>query len=167
MNRNTHNLFYSNPEVQQLIQYGYMANPALVKPGSRGATLAEMIEYYLGGDKKVSVMVSDETYIADAEDPLGNADESSNYLVPDGKILFVYDLSSMGGGVYDFVYTPAIQNKTSLLDARPGPFLRMEDLTAPGSFGGLEFPTIKLLGGYNGMPRIKRQNDLIQMSVIF
>lgn len=161
MNRNTASWFYTNPEVQQLIQYGYMANPELQHRGDRGATMEGMIEYYLGGDIKLGVYVDDSTYISDANDPLGNAAGSVNYFIPDGQVLFVFDLNSYGGSVVDFAYTPAIQNNGGgFLDARPGLFMVMEDLTQAGTFGGYENPSIKILCGFNGMPRIKRPNDL-------
>lgn len=160
MNRNTHSWFYSNPQVQQLIQYGYMANPNLVHQADRGATMEGMIEYYLGGDIKVGVYVDDSTYQADANDPLGNAANSINYFIPDGYLVFVFDLQSYGGSVVDFVYTPAIQNGGSFLEARPGMFMVMEDLTQAGTYGGYENPSIKFLAGFNGLPRVKRPNDL-------
>lgn len=160
MNRNTHSWMYQNPQVQQLIQYGYMANPNLVKHESRGATMEEMIEYFLGGDIKIGVYVDDSTYVADATDPLGNAAGSINYFIPDGYIVFVFDLDTYGGPTVDFVYTPAIQNGTSFLEARPGMFMVMEDLTQAGTYGGYENPSIKLLAGFNGLPRIIRPSDL-------
>lgn len=160
MNRNTHSWFYSNPQVQQLIQYGYMANPGLVSPSDRGATMEGMIEYFLGGDIKIGVYVDDSTYVADASDPVGNAAGSINYFIPDGYVVFVFDLDTYGGPTVDFVYTPAIQNGGSFLEARPGLFMVMEDLTQAGSFGGYENPSIKLLCGFNGMPRVIRPNDL-------
>lgn len=166
MNRRTHLWFYTNPEVQQLIQYGYMANSNLVARNDRGVTMESMIEYFLGGDMNIGVKVDDSTYMADANDPLGFADESINYLIPDGYVFFEFDLSSMGGNVADFVYTPAIQNGGSFLDARPGLFMVMEDLTQAGSYGGYENPSMKLLCGFNGMPRIKRPNDLIVFNAL-
>lgn len=166
MNRNTHSWFYSNPQVQQLIQYGYMANQNIVDRASRGATMEAMIEYFLGGDIKVGVYVDDSTYVADANDPLGNAANSTNYFIPDGYLLFVFDLAAYGGQTVDFVYTPAIQNGGSFLDARPGMFMVMEDLTQAGTFGGYENPSIKMLAGFNGMPRIIRPNDLFIFKAI-
>lgn len=166
MNRNTHSWFYSNPQVQQLIQYGYMANPGLVSPSSRGATMEGMIEYFLGGDIKIGVYVDDSTYVADANDPLGNAAGSVNYFIPDGKVIFVFDLDTYGGPTVDFVYTPAIQNGGSFLEARPGMFMVMEDLTQGGSFGGYENPSIKLLAGFNAMPRVLRPNDLFVFNAL-
>jgi len=166
MNRNTHTWFYTNPQVTQLIQYGYMANPNLVKEASRGVTMEEMVEYFLGGDKKVAIYVDDSQYMADANDPLGNADNSMNYFIPDGYIMFVFDLATYGGPTVDFVYTPAIQNGGSFLDPRPGMFMVMEDLTQSGSFGGYENPSIKLLHGFNGMPRVIRPNDLFIFKAI-
>jgi hypothetical protein len=166
MNRNTHSWFYTNPEVQQLIQYGYMANPAIIAKEPRGATMEGMIEYFLGGDMKVAIYVDDSTYQADASDPLGNAANSINYFIPDGQVLFVFDLMSYGGDTVDFVYTPAVQNGGSFLDARPGLFMVMEDLTQPGTFGGYENPSIKLLCGFNGMPRVKRPNDLFILNTL-
>lgn len=166
MNRNTHSWFYQNPEVQQLIQYGYMANPEIVHRADRGATMEGMIEYFLGGDIKVAIYVDDSTYQADGSDPLGNADNSINYFIPDGYILFVFDLMSYGGDTVDFVYTPAVQNGGSFLDARPGLFMVMEDLTQPGTYGGYENPSIKLLCGFNGMPRVKRPNDLFILNTL-
>lgn len=160
MNRNTHSWFYSNPQVQQLIQYGYMANPSLMTKADRGATMEGMIEYYLGGDIKIGVYVDDSTYVADGSDPLGNAANSVNYFIPDGYVVFVFDLETYGGPTVDFVYTPAIQNGGSFLEARPGLFMVMEDLTQAGSFGGYENPSIKLLCGFNGMPRVIRPTDL-------
>lgn len=166
MNRNTHTWFYENNEVQQLIQYGYMANPDIISKEPRGVTMEGMIEYFLGGDIKVGVIVDDSTYQADAYDPVGNAAGTVNYFIPDGKILFVYDFSSYGGDMVDYVYTPAIQNGGAYLDARPGLFMVMEDLTKAGTFGGYETPSIKLLCGSNSMPRVKRPNDLFVLSVI-
>jgi hypothetical protein len=160
MNRNTHTWFYTNPEVQQLIQYGYMANQNLVHREDRGVTMESMIEYFLGGDIKIGVYVDDSTYIPDANDPLGNPAGTASYFIPDGYVFLVFDLMSYGGNVVDFVYTPAIQNGGSFLEARPGLFMAMEDLTQPGTYGGYENPSIKLLCGFNGMPRVKRPNDL-------
>ena len=165
MNRNTASWFYSNPQVQQLIQYGYMANQTLVDRASRGATMESMIEYFLGGDIKIGVYVDDSKYVADDKDPLGNADNSTNFLIPDGYLLFVFDLSRFGGQTVDFVFTPAVQNG-SYLDARPGMFMVMEDLTQAGTFGGYENPSIKLLHGFNGMPRVIRPNDLFIFKAI-
>jgi hypothetical protein len=166
MNRLTHSWFYTNPEVQQLIQYGYMANPDIISKEPRGVTMEGMIEYFLGGDIKIAVYVDDSTYQADANDPLGNPAGSVNYFIPDGQILFVYDLMSYGGDMVDFVYTPAIQNGGSFLDARPGLFMVMEDLTQAGTYGGYENPSIKLLCGFNGMPRVKRPNDLFVLNTL-
>jgi hypothetical protein len=167
MNRNTHTWFYTNPQVTQLIRYGYMANPNLVKQGSSGVTMDDMIEYFLGGDKKIGVFVDDSQYMADDKDPLGNADNSVNYFIPDGYILFVFDLAAYGGSGIDFVYTPAIQKGDgSFLDARPGMFMLMENLTQSGTFGGYENPSIKILGGFNGMPRISRSQDLFIFKAI-
>jgi hypothetical protein len=166
MNRNTHSWFYTNPEVQQLIQYGYMANPDIIAKEPRGATMEGMIEYFLGGDIKVAIYVDDSTYEADSADPLGNAANSINYFIPDGQVLFVFDLMSYGGDTVDFVYTPAVQNGGSFLDARPGLFMVMEDLTQPGTYGGYENPSIKLLCGFNGMPRVKRPNDLFVLNTL-
>lgn len=160
MSRLTHTFFYTNPQVQQLIQYGYMANTNLVKQGSPGATMQDMVEYYLGGDQKIQVIVDDATWMADDKDPLGYAENSVNYFIPDGQVLFMFDLTSYGGNTADFVYTPAKQNGGSFLEARPGMFMVMEDLTQAGSFGGYENPSIKLLAGFNGLPRIVRPNDL-------
>ena len=166
MNRNTHSWFYTNPEVQQLIQYGYMANPDVIKKEPRGATMEGMIEYFLGGDIKIGVIVDDSTYLADANDPVGNAANTVNYFIPDGYVLFVFDLNSYGGQTVDYVYTPAIQNGMSFLDARPGLFMVMEDLTKAGTFGGYENPSIKLLCGSNSMPRVKRPNDLFVLNTL-
>lgn len=166
MNRNTHSWMYQNPQVQQLIQYGYMANQNIVDRASRGATMEAMIEYFLGGDIKIGVYVDDSTYVSDANDPLGNAAGAVNYFIPDGYIVFVFDLDTYGGPTVDFVYTPAIQNGTSFLDARPGMFMVMEDLTQAGTYGGYENPSIKLLAGYNGLPRILRPNDLFVFNAL-
>lgn len=166
MNRNTHSWFYANPQVQQLIQYGYMANTNIVKSDSSGATMEAMLEYYLGGDIKIGVYVDDSTYVADASDPLGNAANSVNYFIPDGYVVFVFDLDTYGGPTVDFVYTPAIQNGGSFLEARPGMFMVMEDLTQAGTYGGYENPSIKLLAGFNGMPRVIRPSDLFIFKAI-
>lgn len=89
-----------------------------------------------------------------------------NYFIPDGKIMFELDIpATYGGPMGDFVMLGQIQNG-GFVNPQPGPFLLLEDLTVPGSRGGLINPQLAQVSGYAGGPRIRRPMDLIIANVL-
>lgn len=162
LNPNTHMLFFANPNNQNTIQYS-MANEKVLNPEDP-FNMKTAIKYFMGSQNDIEVVVVNDQYIPEANDPFGNTAGVSTYLFPDSKILFAIDTSSYGGPLGEFAYSIAAQNG-GMFNPQVGPYVVMEDCSAPGSRGGVGNPSINVIAGFNGMPKINRPFDIIVMDV--
>lgn len=165
MNYKTHLWFFQNLNNNNTIQYIY-ANSAIMDKMSSGYTMGTAFSYYMGGcGTNFEVVVDGQTYLADAYDPNGNSEGDVVYIIPDGYIYFMVDTKAYGGPLGSYLFTHAVQNG-GYMNPQPGPYLLIEDNTAPGTRGGPSKPFLAIISGFNGIPNLTRSQDILTMDVI-
>lgn len=165
MNPNTVFLFMQNNNTQAYINR-VLANNSVISAG-RTYGMELVADIAIPAVKKFDIIVDYTGWSAlsaSGVDP--QLPTAFNYFVPDGQILFEMDIpATFGGPLGDFVFLGQVQNG-GFVNPQPGPFLIIEDLTMPGSRGGLINPQLAQVSGYAGGPRIRRVNDVITANVI-
>lgn len=165
MNPNTEFLFLQNANTQSYINR-VLANPSVITNG-RKYGIELITDIAVPATKKFDIVVDYtgwSSLSASGVDP--QLPTAFNYFIPDGKIYFELEIpATFGGPMGDFVFLGQIQNG-GFVNPQPGPFLLIEDLTAPGSRGGLINPQLSLVSGYAGGPRVRRPMDLIIANVL-
>ncbi len=159
MNYNTNQLICQNPQVISRVPFIY-ANNSLVSPGMTGGVTADtLLKYFLGGDLGVEVIIDNSNYIADANDPNGNAAGTTNPLLPNNRIWVYIDTDGFGKPLGEYAYTLAVQNGGTS-NPKAGKYFYLVDTTLSQTIDGISQPRIFLGHGWNGSPRIMRYNDI-------
>ena len=97
---------------------------------------------------------------------LMNDDLTTQYVYPDGYISVMFDSSSHGGSIGDFVYTTNVQAQ-GWQNPQAGIYTFIADLTSPQSYGGAQGnPHINIGVGANMNARIPNPNLVLSMYVI-
>lgn len=95
-----------------------------------------------------------------------NEDDTSTYVYPDGYISVMFDSTSHGGTIGDFVYTTNVQ-QNGWQNPSTGIYTFLADLTSPNSLGGAQGnPHINIGVGANMSARIPNPNIVLSMYVI-
>lgn len=95
-----------------------------------------------------------------------NEDNTSTYVYPDGYISVMFDSTSHGGSIGDFVYTTNVQ-QNGWQNPSTGIYTFVADLTSPNSLGGAQGnPHINIGVGANMSARIPNPNLVLSMYVI-
>jgi hypothetical protein len=165
MNPKTHQLLVQNPNVINRTAYVYANNSLVSKADKGGVTIATALEYFLGGDLNVDVLIDNSVYIPDADDPHGRTPGQSTYLLPDGQIWIYIDTDGFGAPLGEYAYTLAAQNG-GMNNPKSGKFMYFIDTTLSQTFEGIAQPRIYIGGGWNGAPRIMRNKDIWTFNTI-
>lgn len=160
----THNLFFSNPNNQNTMQFA-MGNPDFLNRDNP-YNMQSAISYFMGSQNNIEVVVVDDSYFTNDDSPSGpNAVEGeANFIIPTGKILFAIDTNAFGGPLGEFAYTLAAQNG-SMLNPKGGPWMVIDDQSLPGTAGSVTNPFVRAAAGFSGAPKINRPFDIITMDV--
>lgn len=165
MNPNTAFLFMQNQNTQAYINR-VLANNSVISAG-RTYGVELVADIAIPAVKKFDIVIDYTGWSALSAagvDP--QLPTQFNYFIPDGQIFFEMDIpATFGGPLGDFVFLGQVQNG-GFVNPQPGPFLIIEDLTVPGSRGGLINPQLAQVSGYAGGPRIRRPMDIITANVI-
>lgn len=165
MNPNTQFLFLQNANVQSYANR-ILTNNALMN-SSDVFSMAKVAEITVPSVKKFDIVIDYSGYQPDVVTAGVPVDTTPlTYFIPDGYIFFELEIpASYGSPIGDYVFLGQLQNG-GFVNPTPGPFIVLEDNTAPGTRGGLGNPFLSLIYGYAGGPRIRRPNDLVIARVI-
>lgn len=166
MNPTTARWLMGNANTKDFIKYAFNNSSIFndAKSFSSQSQLNSSAFQYVIPELGVKIVVDSQVKMN--EDSLGNPlTTSTEYIIPDGKILVAVDPVGYGGPLGEFAMTLAVQNG-GFANPEAGMYLSVEDNTAPGSRGGLTNPFINLVAGFNGLPKIDRPFDIQIIDVL-
>jgi hypothetical protein len=162
MNPNTHSLIAQNDNYISRNQYMFANNALNQTELMSGQTL---VDYFMGADLNMEILVDTSVYTADANDPNGYDYDTDNYLLPDYQILFyVHIPERMGSAIAEYAYGLTVQNG-GYTSPKAGPAFMLIDSMQSNTLMGFFQPTINLAYKYDAIPRILRPLDVWTLDV--
>lgn len=151
-----------NPVTQSTGGPGIAYNVATGKVMTGEEQFISIFRTFGGISHKISVVVDDSQYIADAQDPNGFAENSVNYLCPDGKIFIV--IKGIEAGIGQYAYTPVPQ-LGGTMNPQAGVAYWMVDSMASNTLDGTQNPFLSYNINFSALPLIFRPRDLFTLDI--
>ncbi len=166
MSPETHTWFQSNPNNQNTVQFA-LANNDFVNNG-QPYDMQQALNYFLISNNDIEIEICYDYYIPDADDQFGNAAKAGTavYKIPTGQIWVDIEIPETYGAMGNqFAYTRAAQNG-GMTQAGPGPWMRVQDMSAGNTAGSIDNPHMLLAAGFNGGPKAARSDYIFTIDVM-